>query len=60
MEAVLSKFADIGVSSIRDFVRDVLTINRKLHHAGHTTLHQTTLNMMLKEICEMMFGPGEE
>ena len=57
VEAVRSKFANVGVLNLSDFVRSVLDINRELHHAGHSMLHKTTLNMMLKEICEMLFGP---
>jgi hypothetical protein len=56
VEAVRSKFADVGVLSLRDFVQDVLGINRKLHDAGHSVLHRTTLNMMLREVCDMLFG----
>jgi hypothetical protein len=57
VEAVRSKFADIGVLNLRDFVSGVLSVNRDLHRAGHVMLHDTTIKMMLKEICEMLFGP---
>ena len=57
VEAVRSKLADIGVVNLRDFVSGVLSINRDLHRAGHIVLHETTIKMMLKEICEMLFGP---
>jgi hypothetical protein len=57
VEAVRSKFADIGVLNLRDFVSGVLSINRDLHRAGHIMLHETTIKMMLKEVCEMLFGP---
>ena len=57
VDAVRSKFADIGVLSLRDFVRDVLVINRRLRTAGHSALHQTTLNILLGETCEMLFAP---
>lgn len=60
VEAVRSKFADVGVLSLRDFVKHVLGVNRRLHNAGHSMLHQTTLNMMLSEVCEMLFGPDGE
>ena len=58
VEAVQTKLADIGVVSLRDFVRQVLDVNRKLHNAGHRKIHRTTLNMMLKEVCEMVILPG--
>jgi hypothetical protein len=57
VEAVRSKLADIGVVNLRDFVSGVLSINRDLYRAGHVVLHDTTIKMMLKEICEMLFGP---
>jgi hypothetical protein len=60
VEAVRSKFADVGVESLRDFVRCVLMINRRLRNADHSVVHQTTLNMMLREVCDMLFGPEEE
>ena len=60
VEVIRSKLADVGVLSLRDFVCDVLRINRKLRNAGHSVLHQTTLNMMLREVFEMLFGPDEE
>jgi hypothetical protein len=55
VEAVRSKFADIGVLSLRDFVRNILKINRMLRDADHVVMHQTTLNMMLREVCDMLF-----
>jgi hypothetical protein len=60
VEAVRSKFEDIGVVTLRDFVRHVLALNRRLHNAGHSMLHQTTLSLMLREVGDMMFGPEEE
>jgi hypothetical protein len=60
VEAMRLKLADIGVVSLRDFVRKVLKVNRKLRDSGHSMLHQTTLNMMLREVCDMLFGPDEE
>ena len=60
VEAVRSKFANVGVLSLRDFVQYVLMINRMLRNADHSVMHQTTLNMMLREVCDMLFGPEEE
>jgi hypothetical protein len=48
VEAVRSKFADVGVLSLRGFVQNVLKINRELHDAGHSMLHHTTLKIMLR------------
>ena len=53
---VLEKLEDVGVTGLRDFVRHVLVLNTRLANNGHRQLHQTTLNMMLREVCEMMFG----
>jgi hypothetical protein len=55
-EAVRSKFQDIGVMTLRGFVRNAPRINRMLYDAGHSQLHHTTLNMMLKETCDIWFG----
>jgi hypothetical protein len=60
VEAMRSKFADVGVLSLHDFVRYVLRINRMLRNADHSVMHQTTLNMILREVCDMLFGPEEE
>ncbi len=60
VESVRSKFADVGVLSLRDFVQSMLKINRMLRNADHSVMHQTTLNMMLREVCDMVFGIEEE
>ena len=60
VEAVRSKLEDIGVITLRDVVRCALMMNRRLRNAGHSILHQTTLNLMLNEVCDMVFGPIEE
>ena len=60
VEAVRAKLADIGVVELRDFVRHVLVINRRLHDKGHIMLPETTLSMMLREVSDMMFGPDPE
>ena len=56
VEAVRSKLEDIGVVTLRDVVRCALMINRRLRNAGHSVLHQTTLNLMLNEVCDMVVG----
>ena len=43
VEAVRSKFADVGVLNLSDFMCGVLDINRDLHRAGHSMLHETTI-----------------
>ena len=59
VEAVLAKFADVGVETLRDFVVAVLTINKSLTRRGHSRMHNITLEVMLVEVCEMLFGPKE-
>jgi hypothetical protein len=60
VEAVRLKLADVGVLTLRDFVRYVLRINRMLRSEDHRIMHQATLNMMLAEVCEMLFDSEEE
>ena len=57
VSAVLAKFSDVGVFSLRDFLRSVVVINRKLVLVGHRRLHVATLEVMLAELDEMVFGP---
>jgi hypothetical protein len=59
-EAVRAKLEDVGVHTLRDFLRTALTLNRTLAGSGHRPMHHTTLNMMLMEICDMVFGPLED
>ena len=59
VEAVRSKFADVGVNSLREFVRDIRKINRRLAAIGDTQLHATTLDMMLEEAVEAVEWPEE-
>jgi hypothetical protein len=59
VEAVRDKFAEVGVVTLRDFIVNVLVINKRLHAAEYSVLHRTTLNMMLSEVAEMMYGPQE-
>jgi hypothetical protein len=57
VETVWTNFADVGVESLHGFVGLVLVINRRLSDGRHPQLHQTTLTMMLKEVCNMIAGP---
>ena len=56
VEAVHSMLEDIGVVTLRDVVRCALMINRRLRNAGHSVLHETTLNLMLNAVCDMVVG----
>ena len=60
VEAVRAKLEDVEVHTLRDFMGTALTLNRTLAGCGHRQMHHTTLNMMLMEVCEMMFGPVDD
>jgi hypothetical protein len=53
-EFIYATLADVGVKTLHDFVSLVLVVNRKLADHGHDNLCQTTLNMMLIEVCHML------
>jgi hypothetical protein len=57
VEAVRAKLADVGVVTLRQFVMNVLVLNQKLRARHHRELHETTLNQVLAEVCEMVMGP---
>ena len=61
-DVTLNNFFDIGVETLRDLVKSVFTVNLKLAQSGHDELDQETLDMMLSEVCDIMWGPevGEE
>jgi len=56
--AVLWKLKDINVVKVQDFIRMVLNLNRVLSQNGHQRMHESTLNAMLSEACEMFFEPS--
>jgi hypothetical protein len=60
VEAVRSKLEDIGVVSLREFLTNILVLNRNLRARQHAVLHETTLTMILVEVCEMVMGPEDE
>ena len=59
VELVRAKLAQVRINSLRDFLRYMLVINRRLHNAGHKQLHPLTLSMMSREVVEMLCGPEE-
>ena len=58
VEEVRGKLEDVGVRELRDVVQHALFLNRRLANNGHRQLHQTTLNLMLREVCEMLVWPA--
>ena len=59
VESVRAKLAQVGITSLRDFVGYMLDINRRLRNAGQQQLLQSTLAMMSREVVEMLWGPEE-
>ena len=59
VESVMAKFAQVRITSLRDYVSFALVINRRLHDAGLKQLHDLTLAMMSREVAEMLWGPEE-
>jgi hypothetical protein len=57
VDAVFDKFGDIGVDTLRDFVTDVVVLNKRLLTLGHTRMHKTTLSMMLEETASVLQWP---
>ena len=57
MEEVRSKLEDVGVTELRHFVQFVLVLNGRLANNGHRQLHRTTINLMLREVCDMLVCP---
>ena len=46
--------------TLRKFMSSVLTVNEKLNDSGHKRLDVETLDLMVEEVCDMLFGPEEE
>ena len=60
VQVVFANLGDVGVHTLREFTASVLTINNKLGDSGHRHLEAKTLNLMITEVCEMIFGPERE
>ena len=58
VEAVYGKLNDVEVFSVRAFVEAALTVNRRLHNRGFKQLHYSTLKMMLRAACDVIFESG--
>ena len=54
--AVVDKLRDMGVDTWTDFIRTVLVTNKQLEVGGHRRLHQKTMEVLLKEACDLVFG----
>ena len=60
VHVIYSNLRDVGIHTLRGFMSSVLTVNKKLDDSGHKRLEVHTLNLMVAEVCDMMFGPEEE
>ena len=54
---MFASFADLGIHRLRDFSTFVLTLNERLLAHGWKELQPDTLEMMIAEVSDMMFGP---
>ena len=57
--AVHDKLNDVEIFSVRDFIVASLTVNRRLHARGYRQLHFTTLKLMLRRSCDVMYDDTE-
>ena len=60
IQVVFANLGDIGIHGLRQFMESVLTVNERLSESGHRKLEAGTLNLMIAEVCDMMFGPEIE
>jgi uncharacterized protein with GYD domain len=60
VDVVLSKFNEVGVKTVKDFVNSVMTMNNLLQLNGHQQMHTETLTAMLRECADMMLGPESD
>ena len=59
VDAVVHKLNFVEIFYIRDFVKNVMSVNRRLVNAGFRELHFLTLKMMLRVACEFIYEEGE-
>jgi hypothetical protein len=55
-KAVVQKLINVGVKSLGDFIASTTAINHLIVAGGHRQLYHTILEMMLKEVAELVFG----
>ena len=54
---IFASFEDVRIHSLRVFSTSILTLNERLRAHGWKALHPDTLEMMIAEVSDMMFGP---
>jgi hypothetical protein len=57
-DAIQTKFEDVGITSLRDFMVLAALVNRMLQSSGHRMLHHTTLVRMMRTSVDMVLGPA--
>ena len=60
MDLVEAKLNNVSVWLVRDFVSLVLGLNRMFFWREHWQLHVSTVETMLREACDMIFGLESE
>ena len=58
VNAVMAKLNDVEVYGLRQFVEAALTVNRRLQNRGFRQLHLSTLKLMLRAACDVLFEEG--
>jgi hypothetical protein len=59
IQTVMEKLEDIGVTTVRDFLLNVVIINKRLRDRSHRELHVTTLKLIMAELVELVMGAEE-
>ena len=60
VQVIYANFGDAGIHTLREFMASMLTVNEKLGDSGHRNLEVETVNLMIAEVCGMMFRPEQE
>jgi len=60
VQVIFANLGDIGIHELRQFMASVLTLNERLSESGHRKLGAGMLDLMIAEVCDMMFGPETE
>jgi hypothetical protein len=57
--AVHDKLNDVEIFSVREFIVASMTVNRRLHARGYRQLHFSTMKLMLRKSCDVMYDDTE-
>jgi hypothetical protein len=57
VEAVHAKMVAVGVTTLRELVEGILTLNQRLARDRHLTLHGPTMQALLMEAVDMVEWP---